>query len=949
MNTQTLLSLVYCLLFSSALISQTTYTTEVLGVCGMCEVRIEKAANELPFIIDAEWDVTSFQLTATVSDNFDETALHNAITAVGHDTELKLAGTESYNNLHGCCKYRDAQVLIDHGIDPYNLTIHVSGVCDMCKERIEEAANSLSFVKASDYSVEQQELKIFFIPGENELSNVQAMDLIAKKVAGVGHDAGDYKASDEDYNNLHGCCKYRNEEVLKDHGMKLPSVSSTITGYAMEETEKGKQPLPFADIFTPDKKHFTSTDEKGYFELEVPADSVYVVINYVGYTPDTILARSGFENEVVLSNVGSLEEVVVTYDKKTSGVSSLNTIKTFKVDEGEFLKAACCNLAESFETLPAVDVAVTDAVTGTRQIKMLGLSGPNILYTREQIPFLNGLSSTQGLNLIPGTWIEGMNLNQGIGSISDGYQSVSGQIDLELRKPESMDPVFLNIYGNEGGRFEANAHLAHRFSEKLSTGLLLHGNIRNRELDRNNDGFQDATTGNGFIALNRWKYHSQKNLMGQAGIKYANSNTNAGQLTSLEVPRLWRSNTNIREIQAWAKAGYILPNSPNSSVAIRLGANSFEQQSSYGNRTYDGTQDNFHAKLLYQGIIGNPNHKIRTGLGLDIENTEEQLQELNFIKSEVVPSAFAEYTLDIGNAFSAVAGLRYDIHNIYEDFLTPRLHLRYSFDFGLDLRAAAGQARRMPSVIAENISFLASARSLQLNSDQSFQPYGLPMIKSNNFSVSADYNWVLFDNEASLGLDYFHTAFDENIIVDMDADINQLQIYAQNGRSLSQNLQAQFDFRPVDRLDIRLAYKWQQLQLGYEDGLRLAPFTPSDRGFLNAAYETKNKWAFDITFNLTGPQRIPDTDALPGSKQMDAQSPTFLTINSQVSKEFFPGFTAYMGVENLTNYQQEYAIINAEAPFSDNFDASLIWGPMMGRNVYLGIRYTIVEFEEDKF
>ena len=935
-------------LFITQLYGQADYSTKVYGVCGMCEQRIEKAVIELDFVSHASWDVEEQLLSIDTVSGFSESHLHQKINAAGHDTELSKATDKQYGEVHGCCKYRDPQMLIDHGLSPYNIKIPVSGVCEMCKDRIEQSASGISFVQMSEYVLEEQTLYVFY--QSKVLNDKEAADSIAQKLASIGHDAAHYTATDEAYQQLHDCCKYRDLAVVEDHAASTEQDQpGMISGTVKEQTESGKQVLILADVYTVDQKNFTTTDTAGNFQLEIPGDSARIVIDYTGYDPDTLLAKRGANLEIVLSNIEDLQEVVVTYDQKSSGVSSLSSIKTFNVNEEEFLKAACCNLAESFETLSAVDVGVTDAVTGTRQIKMLGLSGPNILYTREQIPMLQGISAVQGISLIPGTWIEGMNLNQGLGSVAEGYQSISGQINVELRKPENMDPVFLNLYANEGGRFEGNAHLAHRFSEKWSTGLLVHGNIRTREMDRNNDQFLDAPTGEGFSALNRWKFHSGKNLMGQAGVKYAYSNNISGQLSTLQQSPLWRSNNTVEELQAWLKTGYIIPNSPNSSIALRMGVNSFDQNSLYANRTYQGRQSNFHGKLLYQGILGNPNHKIRSGIGINIEETDEELEELIYTKSEIVPNAFAEYTLDVGTSFSAIAGLRYDLHNIYGGFLSPRLHLRYALPMGLDFRLAAGQARRMASVIAENLSYLASSRSLVLEGNAPYMPYGLPMIESNNVSVSADYGFELFKNDASLSLDYFFTHFEEHIIADWDQNINQLKIYAQEQPSYGHNFQLQLDVRPAKRFDVRLAYKFQNLFLGYEEGLREAPFTPRHRGFLNMAYQTTNDWSFDLTFNLTGPQRIPDTDALPTDKRMDEYAPTFVGINGQISKELFSGFTIYTGVENLTNFQQEYAIIDAENPFSDNFDASLIWGPTMGRNIYLGIRYTIREFDENKF
>lgn len=909
------------------------YTTYVYGVCGMCKETIEGAANSVKGVKSAVWDMETGILTAEISSSFDESRLHKAIVKVGYDTALMKAEDDDYNSLHVCCKYRDPEVMADHGDFDDIHTIGVSGNCDMCKENIENAALSLPTVQYATYSIANQELYVQSIGDFNIVE-------LHQKVAAAGYDTDQLIADANAYAELPNCCQYRDPEAHKLH---MDERGTTVSGTVYQDTPTGRKPLDLAEVTTLDGEYFAITDNDGNFELELPEPTMEIIISYIGFTPDTILVSRGTEIDAVLSDIKNLKEIVVTYRKKTSGVSSLSTIMTYQIDEAELLKAACCNLAESFETLPAVDVATTDAVTGTRQIKMLGLAGPNISYTQENVPILTGLSSIQGLTLIPGTWIAGMQLNQSIGSVSNGYESVSGQINVQLQNSETMDPVFLNLFANESGRFEGNAHLGHRFSEKLGTALLLHGNLRTRELDRNNDGFMDSNTGDGFSVVNRWDYNSFKNIVLHGGIKYAQMTNKAGQLSTLDVPELWKANTDIDNFNVWVKGGYVSSGNKHQSIAIKMNYDNYNQLSEFGKRVYSGKQDRLHGQLLYQNIIGTTDHDIIAGVGVNYRNSAETLEIMNYNIEELVPHAFAEYTYKYRDIFSAVIGARYDQHNLYGGFFTPRLHMRYNLDNGVTFRFSAGQARRTASILAENFSVLASGRSFSIAGDDSSTPYGLPIIQSNNFSLGAIYNWDLFGEESSLSVDYFFTHFDKNVIVDFDKDINALNIYNQKDKSRGHNVQVQWDFRPMERFDIRLAYKWQLLELGYVDGLREAPFTPNHRAFLNMAYSTRNKWTFDGTFNLIGAQRIPDTYMLPEAMQMDERAPAYVRINAQISKEIFDGFLAYVGVENLTGYQQEYAIINAQNPFSDSFDASLIWGPTMGRDIYAGIRYTIVK------
>ncbi len=915
--------------------SENTYSTLVYGICGMCKSRIEKAANTVEGVKSADWDIATRILTLEIDSIFDESQLHKAVNAVGHDTELSKAGQKAYNALDDCCKYRDPEVMADHGRDEGIYSIGVSGNCDMCKARIEEAAETMQAVNNATFDIEKQRL---YVSADSNFNIVNLHEVISA----AGHDTDQLIADEEAYENLPQCCQYRDPDAHHSH---LEDRGNTVSGTVYQMISGERMPLDRAEVRLLGSDDFVFTDADGNFEIELPTESAQLIISFLSYTPDTIPVSRGSEIEAHLSSYANLQEVVISYRKKTSGVSSLETIKTFRVDDSELLKAACCNLSESFETLPAVDVATTDAVTGTRQIKMLGLAGPNISYSQENLPILRGLSAVQGLSLIPGPWISGMQINQSVGSVSNGYESVSGQINVQLRNPETMDPLYVNVYGNEEGRIEGNVHFGHMFNKKVGTAVLLHGNMRMREIDRNKDGFMDATTGDGFAVLNRWKYNSFKNIVIHGGLKYAEKNTIAGQVSELDRPNLWRAHTDVNDFNAWAKIGYVFTDNKFQSIAVKMNYGNYSQINDFGNRLYSGKQDRFHGQLLYQNIIGSEDHEIRGGVGINYRHSLESLGAMNYDIEEIVPHIYAEYTYTYEDIFSAVLGARYDQHNIYGGFFTPRLHLKYNLDNGITFRLAVGQARRTASVLSENISFLASARDIVIKTPEnnSSMAYGLPQIKSDNFSFSTVYRWDFLGNESTLSLDYFYTQFDQNVIVDYDKNIHQVNIYSQKEDSRSHNVQLQWDFRPLERFDVRLAYKWQVLKLGYASGLREAPFTPNHRGFLNLAYSTRDKWKFDMTFNLTGSQRIPDTYMLPEDMQMPERSPAFLRINAQISKEIFDGFVLYAGAENLTGYQQEYAIIGADNPFSDTFDASLIWGPIMGRNLYMGIRYTILE------
>ena len=139
-----------------------------------------------------------------------------------------------------------------------------------------------------------------------------------------------------------------------------------------------------------------------------------------------------------------MDDVTVTKRRNAVQRSYILPQNVVKISEQELLNAACCNLSESFETNPSIDVNHSDAVTGTKQIEMLGLKSPYILITEENVPMVRGASQTFGLGFTPGTWIESIQVTKGMGGVINGYESIVGQINTELKKPLTDIPLYIN-------------------------------------------------------------------------------------------------------------------------------------------------------------------------------------------------------------------------------------------------------------------------------------------------------------------------------------------------------------------------------------------------------------------------------------------------------------------------------------------------------------------------
>ncbi len=720
-----------------------------------------------------------------------------------------------------------------------------------------------------------------------------------------------------------------------------------LTGTVMAEEGDTTVPLPSAAVSWLGLDAGVYTQDDGSFRIRKSDQTTMLVVSYVGYKADTIDTDGHAEVNIVFVENMSLDAVNIARRQQSTRVSFIDPLKTELIDETELLKAACCNLSESFETSPSVDVSFTDAITGTRQIQMLGLAGPYTQITRENMPSVRGLNAMYGLTFTLGTWVEGMQLNKGTGTVVNGFESIAGQINVELRKPESAEKLYLNLYGNQMGRVEANANWAQELpGTNWSTALLLHTKSNRTRNDVNDDGFMDNPLSNHFIGLNRWKYIGTNGLLFQAGIKTTNVRNIAGELdfdptSDLLGTDVWGMQLNVDRLEGWAKLGKVFLDIPWRTFGFQVSGSNHRQNSVFGLNDYDARHQSLYTNFIYQDIFANTNHTFKTGASLMVDNYQETLNDQPYDRMEVVPGAFFEYTYTYLDKFSLVAGLRGDYHNLFGPFATPRLHMRYAPTQRWVFRASVGRGQRTANILAENNGYFASSRRIVIRGDSSNKPYGLNPEVAWNFGGNLSHYFMIGEREGTISLDFYRTEFQNQIVIDLDENPQQVAFYNLNGQSYSNSFQVQLDYQLIERLDVRLAYRWFDVQTTYGDQLLEKPFVSAHRSFINLAYTTTNNWTFDATLNWQGSKRIPFTGNNPEQYQLPERSPDFYMLHAQVSKKIGKRSEIYLGGENLLDTRQNNPILAPENPFGENFDASLVWGPIFGRNVYAGFRYRI--------
>jgi outer membrane receptor protein involved in Fe transport len=712
-----------------------------------------------------------------------------------------------------------------------------------------------------------------------------------------------------------------------------------LEGKIFDTTDNDETGLPGASVYWAGTTTGTATNAAGYFVIKKVKQTDKLVVSFIGYKTDTITVKK--DETYIKHGLGQqneMGEIVVTGRASGAHIDKLSPILTMNITGAELRKAACCNLSESFETNASVDVNYTDAATGAKQIQLLGLAGNYTQILAENIPTMYGLATAYGLNYIPGPWMESIQVSKGTSSVRNGYESIAGQINVEYKKPAKSEKLYLNGFISNAGREEFNANTSIDLSSKLSTMIMAHGELQGGMGDKNEDGFRDEPDIKQYHLFNRWDYLTDKGDI-RVGIKYLEEERVGGQLSySSGSPDTWTSGfgilINTKRFDLFSKTGMIFTKDRTMSVGWINNYTWHNQNSFYGHRQYDGTQNTFYSSLLYQWFPLIEKHTIDAGASFKYDRYDESLDTDPYRRKESVPGVFLQYTYSDSSKITFVAGVRTDFHNLYGTLFTPRLHLRYEITPKLTLRASAGKGYRTANVLAENSYMLASSRVMIIAND-------LKIEEAMNYGASLAARLPVGRKELRLTAEAFTTRFINQIIGDLDGDVHQVSFYNLTGKSYSNILQLEASVSPADGLDLLAAWRWNDVKMTTDGMLMDKALAGRYKGLFTASYLTRlKKWQFDYTLQLNGPGRVPSTASNPEQYRREDNFKSFTIMNAQITR-YFKRFQVYLGGENLLDFMQHDPIIAAEDPFGDYFDSSLIWGPVYGRKLYAGFRFIL--------
>lgn len=724
-----------------------------------------------------------------------------------------------------------------------------------------------------------------------------------------------------------------------------------LEGIILEQNNSNEEmPLSGANVYWQNTSVGSITDLDGKFKIPYNRTYKFLIVSYVGFKTDTIEVSDSNFIKHFLKPTANLDEVTVTSRKQATQKSYLQATNTFTVSSDELLKAACCNLSESFETNPSIDVNFSDAISGTRQIKMLGLTTPYILIATENIPAIRGASQAYGLSFIPGTWIESIQITKGAGSVINGFESIAGQINAELQKPSTDYGLFVNTYAATNERFELNTHLNTAVGDKWHTGLYLHGSMLDAKHDVNDDGFLDMPLYKQVNILNRWQYtNAEKGIVSFINLRYLNDRKQSGQTsfnpdTDKLTTNAWGSEIDTDRFEISTKLGYVNPELPFQSLGFQTAFSHHNQESYFGLRVYDIEHNSFYSNLIYNSIISDSRHKIKTGINFTYDAFKETVADDNFDRIDNSVGGFFEYNYDDLEKLNLTAGVRVDQHNRLGLFVTPRLHVKYSPWGKSALRGSIGRGKRIANIFAENQNLFASSRQINILNTGG-EIYGLDPEIAWNYGISYLQGFNLFGRNADVTVDFYRTDFQNQIVVDWE-NPQEINFYNLEGESYANSLQVEFNYNAFEGFDLRTAYKYYDVQTAFLSGKQQQALVPQHRIFVNTAYETTTnekgaQWKFDATFNWLGKQRFASSESSPVQFQLGEFSPTVGTLNTQITKVFSPKFEIYIGAENITNVRQDNPILSPDAPFGSNFDSNFVYGPIFGSMYYTGLRYKL--------
>ena len=761
----------------------------------------------------------------------------------------------------------------------------------------------------------------------------------------------------------------------------------TLSGKVTDKSSG--QPLIGATLYWKNTTAGATTTADGSYSIKRVSGFETLVVDYLGYDIIEMEVSKQVESLDIQMSASAvdIDEVVVEGQQRGNYAKSSGITRDEQISFAGLCKMACCSLAESFENSASVTVGYSDAISGARQIKMLGLAGTYTQILDENRPIMQGAGATYGLSYTPGMWLNSIQVSKGVASVTAGHEAITGQINLEHRKPTDDERFFLNVYFDSELRPEINMSSAIPLTKdkSLSTVIMAHGSLDTAHHDMNKDGFADMPKANQINVANKWLWQNAGGVQLRWGWKVVNENRLGGEMgykknlydqmmeNPLQTP--YGSQIHNRNINAYVKLGIPVgyertftgdaEDAVQNNVAMIFDYDNYLTDSYFGVNKVDVVEDAFRFNATYAHYF-TERSSLNAGLSgyvrlmdnnylqqsVDAEGVIAPMWAVKGKSMLAEPGIFAEYTYNIEDKFSLVVGVRGDYSMVDGDYyydakpqmlLTPRSHIKWNITKRTTLRASAGMGYRRQNLVTDNIWMMTTSRNIE---------YGN---LTNDMEIAATFGGSLSqtfplagDDQATISFDYFRTQFFNSMVFDQETSNNSILIYNTSGKSYTDNFQVDFNWTPFRGFDLFATFRYTNAKMTLErDGKRYLverPLTSRYKGLINIQYAVQ-RWVFDVTAQLNGPVRLPELNGdMDKAMNNPTLSPIYPMFFAQVSYKI-SNLTLYLGCENIANYLQGVGghgnapIVGV--PYQEGFNSSQVWGPLMGRKFYIGLRLNI--------
>lgn len=724
------------------------------------------------------------------------------------------------------------------------------------------------------------------------------------------------------------------------------NVAQTIKGKVLSSK---KEVLPFVNVYWFNTPIAASTNEQGNFEIQLPdSGEKKLIAQFVGFRSDTITVTTQTFVQFKLKDSRTLDEVVVVGEKDAITLSNKSVEKVEIIGQGELKKSACCDLAGCFETQSSIQPHTTNVITNAKELRILGLSGVYNQILIDGFPIIQGLAYTYGISGIPGTLVENIFVAKGANSVMQGYESISGQVNVVTKEPDRTDKVLVNLYMNSFMEKHLNANVAFK-KGKWSNITALHTVQPANKTDRDKDDFLDLPLLTRYVVYNKWKYGKEKDwgLSAKMGMRYLHEQRTGGQ-TNFD-PGKDKGSSNaygqtvlMTQPEAYARIGYRFNDAHN--IAIYGSAFTQQQNAYFGTTKYDGLQINAYTNAQYE-LNYMEKHYFKTGVSFrhmhlteNISFSDTNLRRSyagNYDRVEDIPGAFVENSMSLfKDKVNWIVGVRTDVHNTFGNRITPRTMMKWEPAKNTVIRGSIGKGWRTVNLFSENIGLLASSRDIIIT--ERLEPE-----EAINYGGSVTQKFEGLNLSGHFSLDVYRTEFQNQIFPDYDYDPTKAIVRNFNGTSISNGLQAELYLKLWRRFDFKTGYNYLDVYQVINSKKAVLPFNPTHKFLVTLSFKPlNNKFHWDVNIHSFGKQRLPDTQKNPTDFQRPDFSKPYQVYNTQFTYNFRK-LEVYAGCENILNFRQNQPLVSWQDPFGKYFDSSSVWGPTRGREIYGGVRFKI--------